>query len=240
MYKVYGERPENFQIVSDTSMGVQRECGKSLCVYSNTLYYKSPQGLFAYDGSVNTRIDAALGLDEYKRVVCGAARHKLWASMECDKKEYSGIYVYDIEKGMWHREDDSRMVFVAQAENDLLYVDEGGTLLSAKGTVGTREGGQISFSAESGVIGYSTPDSKYVSRLALRLLIPHDGRLNLYIEYNSSDVWEFQGSIEGAGLGTFTLPIVPQRCDHFRIRFEGVGDCRIFGFSKVLENGGCV
>ena len=240
MYKVYGEYPENFQIVSDTSMGVQRGCEKSLCVYSNTLYYKSPQGLFAYDGSINTRIDTALGLDEYKKVVCGAARHKLWASMQCEEAEYSGIYVYDMEKGMWHREDALQMRYAAQTGNDLLYVDEKDMLLSVRGTVGAREEGQISFFAESGIIGYSTPDSKYVSRLALRMLIPHDGRLDLYIEYNSSNVWEFQGSVEGTGLGTFTLPIVPQRCDHFRFRFEGAGDCRIFGFSKVLENGGRV
>lgn len=240
MYKIYGDYPENYQIVSDTSMGVQEGCDKSLCVLSNMLYYKSPDGIFAYDGSSVARIDAALGREYYRDVVCGGLGAKLWFSMEGEDPAHNGIYVYDTDKGVWHKEDERKVRYFARYNNDLYCIDESNNLFTVRGTDGELEADDVNFFAETGVIGYSTPDSKYVSRLALRLLIPHDGRLNIYIEYDSANVWEFKGCIEGNGLGTFTIPIVPRNCDHFRIRFEGRGACRIFGFSKVMEEGGAV
>ena len=240
MYKIYGDYPENYQIVSDTSMGVQQGCDKSLCVLSNMLYYKSSDGIFAYDGSSVARIDAALAREYYRDVVCGGLGSKLWFSMEGEDPAHNGIYVYDTDKGVWHKEDEREARYFARYNNNLYCVDASNDLFTVRGTDGELEADDVNFFAETGVIGYSTPDSKYVSRLALRLLIPHDGRLNIYIDYDSANVWEFKGCIEGNGLGTFTIPIVPRNCDHFRIRFEGRGACRIFGFSKVMEEGGAV
>ena len=240
MYKVYGDYPENYQIVTDTGMGVQKGCDKSLFVLSNVLYYKSPDGVFAYDGSSCQRIDAVLGNECYSNVVCGGVGTKLWLSMEGEQNGHSGIYTCDIDKGMWHKEDATAARFMARYGNDLYVLDSTGRFFTVKGSAGEIESGEISFVAETGVIGYSTPDSKYVSRFALRVSIPHDGSLQIFVEYDSANVWEFKGSIEGVGMQTFTVPVVPRRCDHFRIRLQGKGDCRIFGFSKVLEEGGAV
>ena len=207
---------------------------------SGVLYYKSPDGVFAYDGSSGERIDTVLGSERYSNVVCGGTGSKLWLSMESENSAHSGLYVCDVEKGLWHKEDGTKAQFMARYGNDVYIVDEGRQLLTVNGTAGPQEVGDVSFFAETGIIGYSTPDSKYVSRFALRVAVPHDGSLRIFVEYDSANVWEFKGSIEGHGMQTFTVPVVPRRCDHFRIRLEGRGDCRIFGFSKVLEEGGCV
>ncbi len=240
MYKVYGDYPANFQIISDESMGVQAGCDKSLCVLTGLLYYRSPDGFFVYDGSSTARIDAALGKERFENVVCGGMGTKLWVSMRGENEPHTGLYVYDTEKGMWHMEDRTEVRFFAPYERDLYFLDTKGQLCTVRGSAGALEATPIAFDAETGIIGYSTPDSKYVSRLALRVFVPHEGHLNIFIEYNSSGVWEFKGSIEGNGMQSFTVPVVPQMCDHFRIRFAGEGDCRIFGFSKVLEEGGAV
>ena len=240
MYKIYGDYPENFQIISDESMGVQAGCDKSLCVLSGVLYYRSPNGFVAYDGSSSVRIDAVLGRERFTDAVCGGAGSKLYVSMRGENKAHSGLYVYDTEKDLWHMEDDTQVLFFQPYAGDLYFLDGKGRLCTARGSAGGAEAAPIVFAAETGIIGYSTPDSKYVSRLALRVSVPHDGYLNIFIEYNSSGAWEFKGSIEGNGLQSFTVPVVPQVCDHFRIRFAGEGNCRVFGFSKVLEEGGMV
>lgn len=240
MFKVYGDYPENYQIVSDTAMGVQKGCDKSLFVLSNVLYYRSPDGLFAYNGSTNERIDAVLGNEYYTDVACCGTGTKLWVSMTGEREDHSGLYVCDTEKGLWHKEDGVIAEHMVRFENDVYIADNTARLFTVNGSVGDPESDEVRFFAETGVIGYSTPDSKYVSRFALRVAVPHDGSLQIFVEYDSANVWEFKGSIEGNGMGTFTVPVVPRRCDHFRIRLAGKGNCRIFGFSKVLEEGGNV
>lgn len=240
MFKVYGDYPENYQIISDTAMGLQKGCDKSLFVLSNVLYYRSPDGLFAYNGSTNERIDAVLGSEHYTDVACCGTGTKLWVSMTGEKEDHSGLYVCDVEKGLWHKEDDVKARQMVRFENDVYIADDTDRLFTVNGSVGKAEEDEVRFFAETGVIGYSTPDSKYVSRFALRVAVPHDGSLQIFVEYDSANVWEFKGSIEGNGMGTFTVPVVPRRCDHFRIRLAGKGECRIFGFSKVLEEGGSV
>lgn len=240
MYKVYGDYPENYQIIADTGVGVQAGCSKSLFVLANTLYYKSPDGVCAYNGSDGGRIDTVLGSEQYEGVVCAGAGDKLWLAMESEHKEHAGLYVYDTGKGLWHREDGVIAKAMARVGSDVYIVDTGGHLLTVNGSVGEPETEPIRFFAQTGVIGYSTPESKYVSRFALRVSVPPDGVLRIFIEYDSANVWEFKGCIEGNGMRTFPIPVVPRLCDHFRIRLEGEGDCRIFGFSKVLEEGGSV
>lgn len=207
---------------------------------SGLLYYRSPDGFFVYDGSSSVRIDAALGRERFENVVCGGMGTKLWVSMKGENEPHTGLYAYDTEKGMWHMEDRTEVRFFAPYERDLYFLDTKGQLCTVRGSAGALEATPIAFDAETGIIGYSTPDSKYVSRLALRVFVPHEGHLNIFIEYNSSGVWEFKGCLEGNGMQSFTVPVVPQMCDHFRIRFAGEGNCRIFGFSKVLEEGGAV
>ena len=240
MYKIYGDYPESYQIIADSGMGVQRGCDKSLFVLANVLYYKSPDGIFAYNGSASERIDAVLGSEHYTNVVCGGTGTKLWFSMVGETDAHSGIYVCDTEKGLWHMEDHTRVLHAARFKNDVYLATADGYLLTVNGSMGELEGDEVPFFAQTGIIGYNTPDSKYVSRLALRVSVPCNGSLRIFVEYDSANVWEFKGSIEGNGMRTFSIPVVPRMCDHFRIRLEGKGDCRIFGFSKVLEEGGAV
>ena len=53
----------------------------------------------------------------------------------------------------------------------------------------------------------------------------------------SSGIWEDQGTIRGASTNSFVLPVIPRRCDHFRLRLSGVGEIWIYSMSKYLEAG---
>lgn len=239
IYKIYGETPDSYQTVVDTSIGVQRGCEKSLCVLDGVLYFRSPNGLMAYAGADAQRVDAALGRIGFENVVCGGARGKLYCYMKSGEPGRGGIYVYDTACGLWHREDDTSVRCFLKLSNIMHFLTDDGKLYAVHGEEGELEA-PFGFLARSGVIGYSTPDGQYVSRLALRAQVSVDSRIHVLIEYDSSGVWELQGSIEGNGMQTFPVPVVPRKCDHFRIGIEGEGDCRIFGFSKVLQGGGAV
>ena len=95
----------------------------------------------------------------------------------------------------------------------------------------------MKWAAETGLIGYTTVEQKYVSRFNLRMLLPRGSRADMYIQYDSDGVWHHCGHMEGVGTKSFLLPVRPRRCDHFRLRIEGEGEVRVYSFAKILETG---
>ena len=95
----------------------------------------------------------------------------------------------------------------------------------------------VKWAAETGLIGYTTVEQKYVSRFNLRMLLPRGSRADMYIQYDSDGVWHHCGHMEGVGTKSFLLPVRPRRCDHFRLRIEGEGEVRVYSFAKILETG---
>ena len=91
--------------------------------------------------------------------------------------------------------------------------------------------------AESGVIGTSLPDRKYLSRLLVRMSLEMGTEVTFSLQYDSCDEWEAVYSARGENLRSFSIPIKPKRCDHFRIRIEGVGTAKIFSITKTIEQG---
>jgi hypothetical protein len=91
--------------------------------------------------------------------------------------------------------------------------------------------------AETGIIGCTSPDKRYVSRLSIKLSIDIGASVMISIQYDSSGTWETISMIHGHNLRTFTLPIRPKRCDHFKLRFDGEGEAKIFSIAKITEQG---
>ena len=91
--------------------------------------------------------------------------------------------------------------------------------------------------AESGILYYQYPDRKYLSRYNFRLQMEEGAWMDIFIQYDSSGVWERKGRIRFRGTGTVTVPVRPRRCDHLRIRLEGRGEFRLFSVAKILSIG---
>ncbi len=237
-HMIYGAYPSAYQLVTETGTGVKAGSDKSLCIIQNVLYYHSPDGIYRYDGSSYEKISGALGFENYTDAVAGSIDNKYYVAMTAENGTRE-LFVYDIGKGLWHKEDAVNIQYFARYGNDLYFVADD-YLWTVKGTSGEPEAQPVEWYAESGEIGYSTPDAKYVDKLQLRLSLPVGSSVSLYIEYDSDEYWQFLGSVSGKSFQAFTLPILPRRCDHFRIRISGVGECKIFSLSKILENGGDV
>ena len=107
------------------------------------------------------------------------------------------------------------------------------TMLNSKGT----EESSVKWMAETGVLGTAMPDKKYISRLLVRMSLAVGTRVAFSIQYDSMGEWEELFTMVGSSLRTFTVPIRPRRCDHFRLRIEGIGDAKIFSLTKTIEQG---
>lgn len=222
--------------------GVQKGSGASLGVLNETLFYKSSGCICGYNGSLPFSISDELGVDKYYDAVAGAYGDKYYISMRGSDGKYD-MFVYDIKNGLWIREDDTRVLFFCKHNDELCFVNGSDfKLYSVGGTIpySFDESGKekpSAWFAESGAIGYSSPDNKYVARITIRISLEVGTNVDFYLQYDSQGEWEHKFNMSGKGTRTFSIPIVPRRCDHFKYRIVGKGDCKIHSVTKTIEEG---
>lgn len=235
MHKVYGDSLP-FGIQDTACRGVQRGCSRSLAIVNEVLYYKARSAVCAYDGSLPVEISSALGDVQYTAAVAGALGNKYYISM-LDAKNKHHLFVYDTVKGMWHREDDTKVRAFCNHRGELYYIDGADNKIKTVLGSGELDNSPIKWMAETGVIGTDSPDKKYISRLDVRMYLDMGARAFFYIQYDSSGAWEHIYTANGNRLRSFSAPIRPQRCDHLRLRIEGEGNANIYSICKTIEQG---
>lgn len=237
LHTVYGNFPAEYQIQDTACRGVQKGSEKSLAMVNEVLYYKSRTGVCAYSGALPTEISSVLGEKAYSNAVACAHKGKYYISMkDVAANEYT-LFVVDTEKGLWHKEDNLKFTHVCPIDEEIYYIDEDKNVIKTMFGSGTKDETPIKWMAETGILGTSSPDKKYISRLTIRLMMDIGARVVFYIQYDSTGAWENVCSLTGNNLRTFSLPIRPKRCDHFRLRIEGEGNSKIFSISKITEQG---
>lgn len=248
MHKVYVSASGAHRIQEYTMRGVQPGGAKSLAVVNGVLFYKARDCVCAYDGSgAPTDVSEKLNLNSlsYPGIttsIAAAYRDKYYLYLQMNTPPGSRLLVLDTRRGAWYREN-----LPIGSITD--FTEHLGSLLCAAGCIeeiahdnqvseliGTEEG-DVAWSCETGLIGYSTVEQKYVSRFNIRMSLARDAYMDVLVQYDSDGVWHNQGRIQGVGTRTFMLPVRPRRCDHFRIRLEGSGDVRIYSFAKIFEAG---
>ena len=236
LHKVYGNYPSNFQVQTTNCRGVQRGCERSLAIVNEIVYYKARHAICAYDGSLPTEISAVLGEERYHNAVAGAHGNKYYISMEDSAGNYQ-LFVCDTAKGVWHKEDNLRADAFCSCRDELYCIDHDSKQIITMLGSGTQDKDKVSWMVQTGIIGTDMPDMKYISRLTVRMSLELGARVRFFAQYNSMGSWEHLGTISGTNIRSFSIPIRPKRCDHLRLRIEGIGDAKIYSITKTIEQG---
>lgn len=253
VHKLFGTYSDDWQLVEYRINGVQEGAEKSIVVYDNYVIYKGADAFYLYDGSIATNISEKLGsmLDMASLKCCfaGGFKDKYYACCETteDGKTVYTTYVYDIGKGLWHiEENNSDKGFVSMYSTSrgvlALEVEENGDIdimrtISIAGTVFDKsyEEDDFSWSATTGDLLTDIPDNKYFTKLQLRLWVDKNSRLGIDIKYDN-DEWEKVGDdITATDKSSIVFPIIPRRCDHLALRFNGKGNAKIFSITETIE-----
>ena len=236
VHKVYGSYPANFQIQTTACRGVQKGCSRSLAIVNETLYYKARSAVCAYDGSLPVEASAALGDIRYSNAVGGANGNKYYISM-MDAAGAWHLFVYDTAKGMWHKEDNLQADGFCSCHGELYCMDHDSKKIITMLGSGEQDLKKVPWIVETGVIGTSMPDMKYISRLLVRMSMEIGTRVRFSVQYDSKGGWEHLGTMVGTNLRSFSIPLRPRRCDHLRLRIEGEGEVRIYSITQTIEQG---
>ena len=235
MLRVGGYAPADFTLYDSKCLGVAPGCGRSLAIVENTLYYKSRGPIMAFDGSMPVPVSDKLGsLYDLPFAVGGACGRKYYVSMRNYGGKKKHLYVLDTALGLWHREDAIYADSMAE-DGDNMYITSSGEVWHVRESDTYQEAAAIPWYAESGLIGLESPDKKYLVKLAVRLRLDPGASARVSVQYDSSQVWKQVWATVSDSLKTVTVPVLPIRCDHMRIRIEGVGACRIYSITKTFE-----
>lgn len=235
MHKVYGNIPSNFQIQSTSCRGVQPGCGKSMAVVNETLYYKARSGVCAYDGSLPQEISGAMGTDLYEEAVGGSHGNKYYVSMRGEDGWM--LFVYDTARGLWHKEDALHASAFASYQGELYCVDDdSNNILTLLGS-GSAYEESVEWKAETGDIGLSSQEKKYIARMSVRMSVEPGSTVDIFIQYDQDGEWVHLAHVMGQELKSISVPIRPRRCDHLRLLFQGKGPAKIYSNTKTLEWG---
>ena len=215
--------------------GVQPGSGKSVVLLNGYIYYKGTENVFGLRGTDPEAMSRQLGDVKYYDAVAGGIEDLYYISMKDSAGHYS-LFVADVSKGLWMREDDLQVLDFIRAHDELYGVSAAGDLYSMRGSDGAPEE-TIDWYAESGILTYEYPDKKYVSRFNIRMQMEPGSKLFIFIEYDSNGLWQEFPAIFFSGTGTVTIPIRPMRCDHLKIKLAGKGTAKIFSLARILEMG---
>lgn len=260
IHTIYGEYPAQYQMMNTECKGVQEGCGASLVVIDGVLYYKSPSGVSAYTGSMPIEIGEKLNekQNKYSNAVGCGYKGKYFLAMN-KGIAFKELYIYDIARGIWCKEDKSsiaRMCSSGYGVDEYLKTIEAhevsywldGWKDRAEVTNGLVEGSRykddsggftknVEWYAETGDMGLSSNQKKYISRIDVRMSLDVGSKARIFVQYDSSGKWEQVGVLTNTDLAVVSLPIKIKRCDHFRLRFEGKGQAKIYSLSKTLREG---
>ena len=236
LHKVYGQIPANFSVQTTACRGVEKGSQRSLAIVNEILYYKSKHGVCAYDGSLPVEISTAFGEERYRNAVAAAHGNKYYISMDRRDETGSVMMVYDTVKGLWHKEDDLRARLMCSCRDELYCAVEDGHILALLGS-GERYEENVPWMLETGILGASLAEKKYLVKLNIRMVLEPGSRMTILAQYDSVGGWHDLGFFTGTDLRSFTIPVKPRRCDHLRLRIEGEGKCMIFSINKTYTIG---
>lgn len=230
IHVMYGNRPSNFQLDTRQAPGVREGCADSLTIIDETLFYVGRKGVYAYDGATPTKISNQIVSDLSEAVAC-QQDDKYYLS--CVKDGSRALLVFDPRYQTWMQEDETVFKFASYGDGKLYYIEGAGNLRTITG--GEEE--VISWFVESGSQDASTLDDKYVSKAKFHLFLDKDAHADFYFQYDDDPLWEKKGTIRSSRKTTYTLPVIPRRCNRFRWRVEGYGGMILLAMSLTLEGG---
>jgi len=228
IHKLYGTKPANYQITQTGADGVAAGSHASICNWQDTLLYLSPNGPVQYTGSLPVPVGTVLGDTHYRNGRAGLVDSRYYLSAQDGENKWH-LLVLDGKTGLWHRQDDTRCFAFAACGGCLYYLSDG-ALWEAEGqttpyeTLDAALEGDVRWQATTGHWNSVDENNAYVTGLRLRMELEDGAWLRVALAYDGSDRFEPVGLCPAGGRRAVTVPIVPRRCDSFRLRLTGQGE----------------
>lgn len=238
IYKILGDTADEFTVSETQCMGIKKGCPFSAAVAGGALFYNSKSGIMRYTGSMPRAMYYDFGRDKYTYAVAGSDGIRYYVKLTDSESGVDGqVFMFDTELSMWFRNDTPSYqtfsydgtLWAMDNYRNIYALGEAGELPARMSTEGAVSS-EIVFTDFTG----SYYGRKGISKLHARVELDAGTEFKVYIRYDSvSDAvggWELVSTVsaEGAEKKTYTVPIIPRRCDHFTLRLSAVGGWKLY------------
>ena len=247
IHRLYGNEPSEFTLTEIHCRGLQKGSERSLSIVDERLYYKSDDAVMVYAGGLPTAISEAIEGKHYTEAVGGGYKDKYYIDMKDEDGEY-WLYCYDINTGIWTKEDNIKIDWFAAIYNDLFFQEDtsgdfnvwsvggrGSMYYDGSDNINTFTEGDFDWMVETVDLLQQYVDRKFVQKIKLRLDIPQGTTVNVDIAMDG--VWKTVKTIDKAGRDTYVIPLTTATCDSFKVRIYGHGDVTILGLNVEYKEG---
>ena len=193
-----------------------------MAIINETLFYKGRNGVYAYTGGTPELISENFGTRRFFDAVAGTDGERYYISMRTEAGDWE-LYVFDTAQGIWLREDFTHAADFAQLNGTLYFLDANSGKVMMCGQDNEEEG-RLPWNATLCQMDETTHGRKIYSRLYLRAEMEQGSWLRVEISVDGAPFRQvFITHNERAQ--TAQIPILPTRCDNFRVRLSGKGFC---------------
>jgi len=229
--RIYGADATTYQTSEILAPGVAHGMQHSLGAAGGLLFYYSPQGMMAYDGDYPQDLQQVFGPGEYGGGLAQSDGTDYYIQLKPTGETSPRIYHYDGLRGIWTVEDSPNIDSMSMTEGaetlqpSIIAMTTGKALTTLKGPGGpwVQDTAAVASFVEFADFTMESPNRKAVSKLLLRLSLT-SASVTVKIQYDSGGTWKTVATLTAAGKRSYYLPVVPHRCDHFRIRLEATGE----------------
>lgn len=243
IYMIYGSYPAEYTRYTYEDRGCQDGSAGSIATSNGLVFYKSAKDICIFDGSTVTKISDALGNVDYVKGVGGATNGRYYISLLDNNGKWT-TFVYDINYSMWVKLNNIRYnAWIDNNSGFIAGIDDKNILTSFERELDDKSNimlinveDNVEWMAQTGAIDFAYPDKKEIRNIDVRAIVPVGALLELYIDYDGNDDWQLCGEIIGDGKAeTTVLNIIPQRCDHYSLKFVGKGDIKVISIANEME-----
>ena len=238
VYKVYGAIATEYRHMGAANLGVEPGSGNSPATAGETLFYLSRAGVVRYKGGLPHLISAPFGEEEYHDAVGGTDGKRYYVSMH-DRNDSPHLFVYETDTQAWYRHDDLDVKRFAWCDGLYALCENGELLYLGHGSAapaGAAEEDAVEWFMETADFTESSPNRKGVNRLEMRCELDEGSEMVVKMSFDGGK-WIEVKRITATRKQSHLLPIIPRRCDHYRIRIEGRGDAWIYGLTRNRYEG---
>lgn len=224
VHKLYGTKPSNYSLTPGHIDGVMKGCHKSMLVIGDILYYWSRRGLLAYTGSVPSLLSNEFGETRFSNVIAGTDNERYYASMKMG--EEWGLYVFDLQRGLWVREDDTHALDFAFLDGVLYYLDTS--------IVTVNSGNEsVEWDCEFSPFHETSVNKKGFFSFAFRIWL---GRGSTFtVSMNEGGRYKELTTVHAERDRVFNIPIRPTRCDALKLKLSGKGEFRLYQMVREVK-----
>lgn len=217
LHKVLGSFPAEYYTAEYEITGVQAGSERSMVIINETLYYKGPDGVYAYAGGTPGLISYKLGSERLRDGIGERDGTNYCLNVTGAEKKPMQL-VYDTVHRQWMKEDSIRVEAMAESDGTLYLLDGAGEIWKTD----EKSEETIHWMAEFVPMDETGHDRKRYSKLMLRLDMHSGAWLQVELQKDRGP-WEIIWTQAATRAMTVNVPLQLMRCDRVGIRLRGKG-----------------